>query len=113
MAYDELTLKQIALLVGHDNTDAVRMALRRAGVGPSGVTLPLDGGSGWPPRQLFRANEVWNWFGRRILRNAQSSPEAKEFCWDVYGRMFGASLWSTPEAETARAIFADRLSESS
>ncbi|MBD3004690.1 hypothetical protein [Streptomyces sp. 5-10] len=76
-----LTLDQIQYLSGHDTTDGVRMALRRAGVKRSGYGV---GKGAWPPKKLYSAQDVWRLFGERICENAKSDPEVKERVREVF-----------------------------
>lgn len=98
---DTLTLDQIQYLTGHETTDAVRMALKRAGVKANGVGF----GPSWPPKKLYPADEVWEVFGARILEHATTDADVKERCWSVFRKQIGVS------ANGVRAIevFGDRL----
>lgn len=99
-----LTLEQIRFLTKHENTDAIRMALRRADIRSCGVTLPL-GGNGWPPKKIYSAAEVWNLFGSRILQNAAADPEVRSACWSVFHK----EIRTAAVGQDARTVFADYL----
>jgi hypothetical protein len=102
-AHDVLTLEQIRTLTGHEQTDAVRMALRRAGVQAAGFTRSGEGD--WPPRKIYPADAVWHVFSSRILTNITVDPTVRDFCWEVFGRL----IKTTISADTARTVFAERL----
>jgi hypothetical protein len=103
MSYEVLTLEQIRTLTGHEQTDAVRMALRRAGVQAAGITQ--GDASSWPPRKLYAANAVWHVFSSRILAHMTKDPSVRDFCWEVFGRL----IKTTVSVETVRTIFTERL----
>lgn len=98
-----LTLDQIAYLTGHESTDAVRMALKRAGVKSAGAVF---GPSVWPPKKVFSVDDVWKIFGDRILERAQNDPKVKERCWSV----FRDHITLATRGQAASELFADRLS---
>jgi len=98
---DALTLEQIQFLTGHENTDAVRMALRRAGVKSVGVAVALT----WPPKKIYSAAQVWNLFSARMIEHSATSDEVKERFWEVYGRLIEAAA----SYYRAKGLFADRL----
>ena len=76
-----LALEEIKSLTKHENTDAVRMALHRAGIKSSGVTFSLGiGRTNWPPKKIYKANDVWRLFGDRIIKNAETDQAVKEKC---------------------------------
>lgn len=102
---EALTLEQIRFLTKHENTDAIRMALRRAGVRSCGVTLPFGGPGSWPPRKTYSAPEVWNLFAGRILQNAAADVEVKGACWSVFAR----EIRTAAVGHDARTVYADHL----
>lgn len=76
-----MTLIDIQYLTGHENADAVRMALKRAGVKAVGFIV---GGEYWPPRKTYATDDIWRVFGERILRHAETDAEVKKRCWEVF-----------------------------
>lgn len=99
-----LTLDEIQLLTGHDTTDGVRMALKRAGIKADGLVI---GTGNWPPKKLYPASLVWDAFGRRMLDHAAENPKAKELCWTVYGPLIMTAI----HGEEAATVFADKLDQ--
>lgn len=98
-----VTMNQIQFLTGHESADAVRMALKRAGIKASGIAM----GTGvWPPKKIYEAVEVWQLFGARILERAAENAEVKERCWSV----FRDQIVAAANGATAASVFSDRLS---
>lgn len=105
MADDKaLTLEQIRFLTKHDSTDAIRMALRRAGVRSVGVGFTLSS-EGWPPRKIYAAADVWKLYAGRILQNAEGDPEVRQHCWST----FSEQIRTAAVGHDARTVFADYL----
>lgn len=97
-----LTLQQIQKLTGHESPDAVRMALKRAGLRSVGFAV---GTSAWPPKKIYDTGQVWQHFAPRILRHAAEDAAAKELCW----RTFRQQITAARNASDAGEMFADRL----
>lgn len=100
--YESLTLEQIQKLTGHDTLDGVRMGLKRAGIVANGLTI---GTRAWPPKKIYPADQVWNAFAIRIIEHAQTDPDVKDFCWDVFRKQ----ITTVAYGQAANDVFADRL----
>lgn len=98
----DLTLEQIQNLTGHENADAVRMALKRAGVKHTGFAF---GTNTWPPKKIYSKDDVWRTFGTRILQHAGDDAGVKERCWKV----FRTNIADAVHGQMAGELFADRL----
>lgn len=99
---ETLTVDEIRILTGHNQNESVRVALRRAGVRSTGFSI---GSGSWPPKKVYRADDVWRLFGPRILRHAGTDPDVKEFCWEV----FRHRIQEASTAHVVSTVFADRL----
>lgn len=76
MGTHPLTLKEIQSVTGHENTDAIRMALSRAKV-TGGIVF---GTSYWPPKKTYDSDKVWKLFGPRITKRAEEDEEVRALC---------------------------------
>lgn len=99
-----LTLEQIRVLTGHGSNDAVRMALKRAGVRSQGVAVSMS----WPPKKIYGATDVWNTFSTRMLRHARTDRDAAERLWEAYGDLIKSAV----SVAEAKGLFAQKLEES-
>lgn len=97
-----LTLQQIQDLTGHESPDAVRMALKRAGLRSVGFAV---GTHAWPPKKIYDTDQVWQHFAPRILRHAAEDATAKERCWHTFRQQINAARHGSNACE----VFADRL----
>lgn len=97
----DMTLKEIQEMTGHENTDAVRMALHRAKIKSTGVRVSLS----WPPLKLFSAAKVWNLFSARIIRRIEDHPELKETCWSH----FGYQIREASAGKSVGTLFDDKM----
>ncbi len=102
---EALTLEQIQFLTRHESTDAVRMALRRAGIRSCGIRLSFGRPGDWPPKKIYGVPDVWRLFGSRILQNAEADVEVKGRCWSVFRK----EIQSAAVGQDARAVFHDYL----
>ena len=101
----DVTLDQIQYLTGYETTDAVRMALKRAGVKACGFAV---GTSTWPPKKIYPADKVWEVFGTRILQRADADAGVKDYCWKVFHEQICVAV----NGAAASKVYADRLNQS-
>jgi len=80
---DDIGLKDIQRLTGHNTLDGVRMALKRAEVRSCGLLVGNTRES-WPPCKMYRTEEVWRVFGDRITANAEGDEEIRAKAWKAF-----------------------------
>lgn len=99
-----LTLDEIQYLTGHATTDAIRMALRRAGFTAAGIAVGFGPG-GWPPRKSYAVEDVWATFAQRIVHHAGTDAQVKERVWKI----FRDEITDATMAPKIGDVFADKL----